>query len=229
MTHLFCILTTCFSMLNGGTDGHEMAYSQSDQTDELTLMQQVEANNLEGVRALITKGVVIDAPNAKGETPLLRATQLNYVDIANVLLHAGANVNKQSTNQDSPFLYACAQGRTAILLSMLNYKPDIKVLNRYGGNGLISAAEKGHIENVRMLLEQTDMDVNLVNRLGWTALLETIILTDGGKTSQDIVRLLIKHGADVNLPDSKGVTPLGNARIQGYTEIEQLLIEAGAH
>ena len=67
-----------------------------------------------------------------------------------------------------------------------------------------------------------------VNRLGWTALLEAIILGDGGKRHQEIVGLLIAAGANVNLADNEGVTPLRHARDRGFDEIAALLEKAGA-
>lgn len=57
------------------------------------------------------------------------------------------------------------------------------------GTALIPAAERGHVEIVRELLTRTDVDVNHVNRLGWTALLEAIILSDGGPRDTEVVRL----------------------------------------
>jgi ankyrin repeat protein len=65
--------------------------------------------------------------------------------------------------------------------------------NRYGGPALIPAAHHGHPEVVRELLK-TAIDVNHVNRLGWTALLETIILSDGGPVHQEILAQLIVDG-----------------------------------
>ncbi|MGQ3292069.1 MAG: ankyrin repeat domain-containing protein, partial [Shinella sp.] len=67
-----------------------------------------------------------------------------------------------------------------------------------------------------------------VNRLGWTALLEAIILGDGGKRHVQIVDLLIKAGANVNLADDDGVTPLQHARGRGFGEMVALLEKAGA-
>jgi ankyrin repeat protein len=67
-----------------------------------------------------------------------------------------------------------------------------------------------------------------VNRLGWTALLEAIILSDGGQSHQQIVKALIAAGADVNLADGDGVTPLQHARQRGYGAMASLLQEAGA-
>ncbi|HQT55511.1 MAG TPA: ankyrin repeat domain-containing protein, partial [Phenylobacterium sp.] len=85
----------------------------------------------------------------------------------------------------------------------------------------------GHVETVRELLT-TAIDVNHVNRLGWTALLEVVILGDGGASYIEITRLLLAHGADVNLPDNQGVTPLGHARQRGQREIASILEAAGA-
>jgi ankyrin repeat protein len=104
---------------------------------------------------------------------------------------------------------------------------DLKSTNRYGGTALIPAAERGHVETVRTLIA-AGVDVDHVNNLGWTALLEAIILGNGGERHQRIVELLIKAGADVNLADGKGVTPLQHARSHGYGEIEKLLLAAGA-
>ena len=93
-----------------------------------------------------------------------------------------------------------------------------------------SARLRHMIEDSRiaLLLTQTDVAVNHVNNLGWTALLEAIILSDGGVKHQQIVQLLIEHGADVNLPDKDGVRPLQHARTRGFRAIEQLLLKANA-
>ena len=64
--------------------------------------------------------------------------------------------------------------------------------------------------------------------LGWTALLEAILLSDGGPRHQEIVRLLIEHGADVDLADGDGVRPLAHARARGQEAIAALLVDAGA-
>ena len=80
---------------------------------------------------------------------------------------------------------------------------------------------------VRRLLA-TAINVDHVNRLGWTALLETVILGDGGTAHTDIAHLLVARGANVNIADRDGVTPLQHARSRGQTAIVGILEAAGA-
>ena len=101
------------------------------------------------------------------------------------------------------------------------------MLFRSGGTALIPAAHHGHPDTVTLLLK-TEIDVDHVNRLGWTALLETIILSDGGPVHQNILAQLIAAGADVNLADGEGVSPLAHARSRGYSAMIAMLEKAGA-
>lgn len=180
------------------------------------------------IKALLSKGAAIDARDGHGQTALLVATHANKINAAKALIEAGADVNAKDNIEDSPYLYAGARGHLEILKMTLSRGADLKSTNRYGGTALIPASERGHVETVRTLIE-AGVDVDHVNRLYWTALLEAIILGDGGERHQRIVALLVKAGADVNLADGKGVTPLQHARARGYKEIKATLLAAGAH
>jgi ankyrin repeat protein len=129
--------------------------------------------------------------------------------------------------QDTPFLYAGAVGLIDILKMTLVAGADLASTNRYGGTALIPACHHGHVEAVKLLLA-TPIDVDHINNLGWTALLEAVLLGDGGPTYVEIVRLLIAAHANVNIADRDGVTPLGHARRRGYVEMVGLLSVAGA-
>jgi ankyrin repeat protein len=180
------------------------------------------------VRKLLAEGVEIDARDATGATALLVATHANRIDAAKVLIDAGSDVNAKDNIQDSPYLYAGARGHLDILKMTLAHGADLRSVNRYGGTALIPASERGHVETVQTLIE-AGVDVDHVNNLNWTALLEAVILGDGGERHQRIVALLVKAGADVNLADGEGVTPLQHARSRGFSEIESILLAAGAH
>jgi ankyrin repeat protein len=150
------------------------------------------------------------------------------VEVVRALLEAGADVNIRDARLDNPFLYAGAEGLPEILKLAYDAGADPTITNRFGGTALIPACERGHVEIVEYLLNETTVDVNHVNNLGWTCLLEAIILSDGGERHQEIVRMVIEHGADVNIADKNGVSPLAHARSRGFTEIEELLAAAGA-
>ena len=200
----------------------EMAMAGTD------LHMAAAADDAAGITAFLDSGAEIDARDADRRTALLIATHANAVEAARVLIARGADVNAKDRISDTPFLYAGAEGRIEILrLILATGRANLADTNRYGGTALIPAAHHGHPEAVRELLK-TGIDVNHVNRLGWTALLETIILSDGGPVHQDILAQLIAAGADVNLADAQGVSPLTHARQSGYAEMMHMLEQAGA-
>jgi ankyrin repeat protein len=98
----------------------------------------------------------------------------------------------------------------------------VNAKDRFNGTGLIRAAERGYATIVARLLE-TDIDIDHVNRLGWTALLEAVILGEGGREHIETVRLLVDAGADVDIPDKDGTTAREHARRRAFTEIERIL------
>ena len=57
----------------------------------------------------------------------------------------------------------------------------------------------------------------------WTALLEAIILSEGGPAHQQIVAMLLEAGADPDLADRDGVTPLAHAEARGFDAIAVLI------
>ncbi len=142
---------------------------------------------------------------------------------AEVLVAAGADPNAQDDRDDSPWLVTGVTGSVAMMRALLPARPDLTVTNRFGGTSLIPAAERGHVDYVRALLRETDIDVDHVNRLGWTALLEAVILGDAGRAHQEIVELLLTAGATADLPDADGTTALEHAERRGLEGIAALL------
>ncbi len=175
---------------------------------------------------LIAAKADLEQRDGHRQTPLLLAVAGNHVAVAKALLAAGASPNAQAANQDTPWLLAGASGRTEIIAAMLPLKPDLSLRNRYGGNALIPACERAHVETAKLLLT-SGIDVNHVNNLGWTCLLEIVILGDGGPRHREVAKLVLDAGADPNLADKDGVSPLQHARKRGQGEIAKLIAAAG--
>ncbi|WP_430534071.1 ankyrin repeat domain-containing protein [Listeria rocourtiae] len=227
------LLTACLNASENRTNHSEIPVKKEKEEKNVTqlnqsLLQAIDSNNLQQIESLLQRGAQVDTVNQLGESGLLVATHQNNIPMAKLFLKHNANVNLQDKIEDSPFLYAGAEGQTEILKAMISHHPDYKLTNRFGGTALIPAAEKGHLANVRLLLAKTNIDVNHINNPGWTALLEAIVLSTGNKTQQQIVLALLENGADPNIADSNGVTPLSHAKQKGYDTIANLLITHGA-
>jgi ankyrin repeat protein len=101
------------------------------------------------------------------------------------------------------------------------------ITSRYDGTALIAAAHLGHVEAVKMLIE-ANAPLNHINNLGWTALMEAVVLGNGDTNHTATVRALVEAGCDVNIADKQGTTPLQHARRRGYVEMARILENAGA-
>lgn len=204
--------------------------SNEEKVEEMNqqLIAFAEQGDTKYVLKLLQDGADINATDGRGRTAVLAATYNNQADTVKALIQKGADVNIRDNNLDNVLLHAGASGYLEIVKLAIEAGADTKLTNRFGGTALIPASERGHVEVVQELLTHSDVDVNHVNNLHWTALLEAIILSNGGERHQNIVLMLVDHGADVNLADGEGTTPLQHAQKRGYKEIESILREAGA-
>ncbi len=193
------------------------------------LIEAARAGDADEVRSLLERGASVGARDTAGATALVAAAYGNHVEVARLLVDAGADVNVKDSTEQSAYLIATSEvgDETALLELTLDAGAEVNAKDSYNGTGLIRAADRGYVEIVRRLLE-TELEVDHVNRLGWTALLEAIILGGGDKAHSEVVRVLVAGGVDVNVADSDGVTPLAHARAHDYAEITSILVEAGA-
>ncbi|MBF8176849.1 MAG: ankyrin repeat domain-containing protein [Burkholderiaceae bacterium] len=200
----------------------------SNSESAVQFLQAADAGDVARLQALLASGVDINVTNRQGRTAMVLASLKKHYACVEFLIDAGADINKQDETCFNPFLLSCLTNDLTLLRITLKGKPDLTRLTRFGGVGITPASEKGHVEIVRELVLHTDMNVNHTNFVGWTPLLEAIVLNDGGAKQQEIVKLLLDHGANPHMTDMWGKTPLFLAREKGYTEIAELLIAAGA-
>jgi ankyrin repeat protein len=184
------------------------------------------SGDVAAIRRLAGAREGLDARDGNGRTPLHVAAFRGQAEAIRALIAVGADpglfdnqrydaVTIVSVSDDIPALKALlASGASAKLTT-----------SRYDGTALIAAAHLGHDGIVRELIK-AGAPLDHVNNLGWTALIEAVILGDGGKRHVETLRALLAAGADRNLADRQGVTPLQHARSRGYAAMVTLL-EAG--
>ncbi|GAA4183777.1 ankyrin repeat domain-containing protein [Sphingobacterium ginsenosidimutans] len=187
------------------------------------IIEAVSKGQISTVKTLLDNGANANQKGKDSKPLLLIATEKKDLAMAKLLIQYGANVNQQDNILDSPFLYAGASGYTELVKLYLDHGADFKIFNRYNGTALIPACERGHVETVRLLANTTGFPIDHINRLGWTALLEAIILGDGSQKYVDIVQILLDANSDKNIADNEGVTPLQHARKKGFNKIVTLL------
>lgn len=187
------------------------------------IINLVQKNDLSSVEEALKNCADVNTTDSQKRSLLLLSTFKNQKEMAALLVKYGADVNQQAENLDSPFLYAGASGQTELLKLYLSNGARFDVFNRYNGSALIPACERGHVETVKLLANTKNYPIDHVNRLGWTALMEAVILGDGSENYQQIVKILKEAGAQTDIPDNDGITPLQHARSRGFEEIVKLL------
>jgi uncharacterized protein len=181
------------------------------------------------IEKLIAEGEKPNIQDANSRTPLHVAAFLRKHAAAQALIRLGANPNALDAQRYDIITIAAVNNDLDMLKIAIEGGGDTRaVTSPYAGTALIAAAHRGHVEIVRALIA-AKAPLNHVNNLGWTALLEAVVLGNGGANHTAIVDALVKANADVNVPDRHGTTALGHARSRGYSQIARILERAGAH
>ena len=200
--------------------------------DELAAYRGLHAAVAKGDMASIMRLALaranLDARDRHGRTPLMVAAYRRNRLAARALIKAGANVNALDKERyDVLTIAAVLDDVVMVKLAIASGANTGQITSPYQGTALIAAAHLGHVAVVRALIAGK-APVDHVNNLGWTALIEAIVLGDGGPRHVATVRALVDAKANVNLPDSRGRKPLSLARERGYTAIAGILERAGA-
>ncbi len=186
------------------------------------LLDAARRGDADAVARALRAGADLEARDRLERSALLLAATHDRLAVARLLVAMGADPDALDHQHDTPWLVTGVTGSAAMLEALLPADPTLTIVNRFGGTSLIPASDRGHVDYVRRVLK-TSIDIDHVNRLGWTALLEAVILGDGGRNHQEIVRLLLDAGADRSIADRDGVTALDHARTRGHAAMVRLL------
>ncbi|MGI9492372.1 MAG: ankyrin repeat domain-containing protein [Geminicoccaceae bacterium] len=190
------------------------------------LHQAAHVGDVAAIRALVAEGSDLEARDRAGRTPLHVAAFASKDDAVRVLVEMGADLNAlENQAYDIVTIAAVANDLDMVDLALKLGTDPGNITSPYDGTALIAAAHLGHHEVVRRLIEG-GAPLDHVNNLHWTALMEAVVLGDGGPDHVAIVRALMDAGADQTLADREGVTPIEHARMRGYDDMIEILENA---
>ncbi len=175
------------------------------------------------ITRLIAEGADVNARDGSDRTPAHVAAFASHDDAVTSLAKGGVDMNAlENRLYDVVTIAAVANDPELVSLAIkLGNKPDL-ITSVYDGTALIAAAHLGHHEVVARLVA-SGAPLDHVNNLDWTALIEAVVLGDGGADHIETVRILVEAGADKSIGDRDGVTPLEHAERRGYAEMVALL------
>ena len=180
------------------------------------------------IERLIAAKSDLNARDPYGRTPLHVATHAGKVDAIRVLAKAGANLGLLEKDRYDAVTIAAVANNEDALRALLAAGASAKLTtSRYDGTALIAAAHLGHTGVVKQLIA-AGAPLDHVNNLHWTALIESIVLGDGGPRHTETLRALVSAGANLQLADRNGNTPLRLAQGRGYKAMVEILEKAGA-
>ena len=187
-----------------------------------------QSGDLMQIGRLATDRAALGGRDPHGRTPLHVATYARQREAVKALIRAGADPGALDADRYDAVTIAAVADDEETLRVLLAAGASAKLTtSRYDGTALIAAAHLGHDGVVRQLIA-AGAPLDHVNNLHWTALIEAVVLGDGKARHQAVVDALLAAGANTQLADRDGRTPLQLAKSRGYTGIVERLERAGA-
>ncbi|MDP2018363.1 ankyrin repeat domain-containing protein [Hydrogenophaga sp.] len=224
MKTLLLALSLAFT---GATAQAQVAPSAAEAAAYTGLHAAAHQGNAAKIARLVAGGAAVDATDAHGRTPLHVATFARQREAVRALVKAGADINRLENDRYDAVTIASVADDEDTLGVLLQLGASAKqTTSRYDGTALIAAAHLGHDGVVRQLIA-AGAPLDHVNNLHWTAAIEAVVLGDGGARHQATLKALIDAGANLQLGDRHGQTPLALARSRGYSAMVRMLEMAG--
>jgi ankyrin repeat protein len=218
---LACISTA--SLLPATRVRAQTAPSQAEKAAYTGLHRAAARGDVAQIRKLLAEGADPNAKDAAGRAPLHVAAFGSHYDAMRALVAGGGDINAMEASRYDVITIAAVKDDVRMVKLAVELGGDAGLITSpYDGTALIAAAHLGHDGVVQALIE-AGAPLDHVNNLGWTALIEAVILGDGGPRHIKTVQELVAAGADRTIADRSGITPLQHAQRRGYSRIATAL------
>ena len=223
------LATLCaLGALTAGSAAAQVAPSARQAAAYTGLHGAAHKGDTAALEKLIAARADLHARDAYGRTAVHVAAFARKRDALRTLAKAGAQLELLENDRYDAVTIAAVADDEETLRVLLGLGASAKLItSRYDGTALIAAAHLGHDGVVKQLIV-AGAPLDHVNNLHWTAVIEVIVLGDGGSRHQEALRALLAVGASTRLTDRQGNSPLTLAKARGYQAMVQLLESAGA-
>lgn len=223
MRPLLCCLFILAAMMYGPVAVAQIAPSPAEIAAYTGLHAAAARGDVATITRLIGEKADVNARDAAERTPLHVAAFAGHHAAVSALIAGGADGRAKDNRRYDIITIAAVRNDAAMVRLAIRLGADPRAITSpYDGTALIAAAHLGHDEVVRALIE-AGAPLDHVNNLGWTALIEAVVLGDGGSRHIACVRALVEAGANREIPDRTGKTALQLARNRGFTEMMGVL------
>lgn len=224
VTNVMTAASCCLALAFAGTPAVAQTPPSPAEIAAYTgLHRAAAAGDVAQIRSLLNGGADANARDGAGRTPVHVAAFGSRYDAVRALVAGGADINALENSRYDVITIAAVKDDVAMVRLALELGGNAKlVTSPYDGTALIAAAHLGHDEVVRILID-AGAPLDHVNNLGWTALIEAVVLGDGGPRHVETVKHLVAAGADQSIADRNGVTPLQHAERRAYREMIAIL------
>jgi ankyrin repeat protein len=189
-------------LINAGSDVNHVT-----KEGKTPILYATEKNMDELIEILLDAGANINDQTYNKITPLLLASKENLIKSANFLIEHGADVNAADENGMTPLMYAVKNTSTSLIEELLDAGANVNVVDKEGNTAIWFTTPFAGSEKIIKLLADHDANLNILKDPGLGNKM-TYLMYKLRRSEYDIAKILILNGADVNIPDQEGKTPL---------------------
>jgi len=217
-------LTAALAVIAGFSPaGSQVAPSSTEIASYTGVHAAAHNGDIADIKRLINSGIDLERIDGRGRTALHIAAFASHDGAVTLLAEAGLDPNRlENGKYDIITIAAVANDADMVRTAAKAGGSARNITSIYDGTALIAAAHLGNWESVQVLIE-AGAPLDHVNNLGWTALIEAVVLGDGGPRHVKTAKILVEAGADRSIADRNGNTPLALAMERGYKAMISVL------